>query len=135
MLLFDWKKIYNTAAGDPTDIVRILRMLVEKRIPKNKYEKEYFYSQMNFDGTSFLVHPERLLYNGYKFTFREMAVYTGIAALRPLPDLYASHKITLDLLHLPAETLPHIYENRLLEIENGLVHFLYEGSPPKQEIH
>ena len=70
MLLFDWKKIYSTAAGDPADIVRILRMLVEKRIPKNKYDKTFFYSQINFDGTSFLVHPERLLYDGYKYSLR-----------------------------------------------------------------
>ena len=110
-------------------------MLVEKRIPKNKYEKEYFYSQLNFDGTNFLVHPERLLYDGYKFTLREMAVYTGIAALRSLPDFYATNKITLDLLHIPEEVLIHVYENRLLEIKDNEIHLLYEGSPPKKEIH
>lgn len=135
MLLFNWKKIYSTAAGDPTDIVRILRMLVEKRIPKNKYDKEYFYSQINFEGTSFLVHPERLLYNGYKYTFREMAVYTGVAALRPLPDFYATNKVTLDSILVPEEALPHIYENRLLDIRENKIHFLYEGSPDKKEIH
>jgi len=135
MLLFDWKKIYSTAAGDPVDIVRILRMLVEKRIPKNKYDKEYFYSQLNFDGISFLVHPERLLYDGYKFTFREMAIYAGIAALRPLPDFYATNKITLDILQIPEEALLHVYDNRLLEIRDDSIHFLYEGSPTKKEIH
>jgi hypothetical protein len=135
MLLFDWKKIYTTAAGDPTDIVRILRMLVEKRIPKNKYDKEYFYSQINFDGTSFLVHPERLLYNGYKYTFREVAIYTGVAALRSLSDFYATNKMTLDVLLVPEEALPYIYENRLLEVENDKIYFLYEGSPDKKEIH
>jgi hypothetical protein len=135
MLLFDWKKIYTTAAGEPTEIVRILRMLVEKRTPKNKYEKEYFYSQFNFDGTNFLVHPERLLYDGYKFSFREMAVYTGIAALRSLPDFYATNKITVDLVLIPDEALIHVYENRLLEIKNDQIHFLYEGSPTKKEIH
>jgi hypothetical protein len=135
MLLFNWKKIYSTAAGDPTDIVRILRMLVEKRIPKNKYDKEYFYSQINFEGTSFLVHPERLLYNGYKYTFREMAVYTGVAALRSLPDFYAANKITLDSILVPEEALPYIYENRLLDVRENKIHFLYEGSPDKKEIH
>lgn len=135
MLLFDWKKIYTTAAGEPTEIVRILRMLVEKRTPKNKYEKEYFYSQFNYDGTSFLVHPERLLYDGYKFTLREMAVYTGIAALRPISDFYATNKITLDLLTVPSETHIHIFENRLLDVRDNQIHFLYEGSPTKKEIH
>jgi len=135
MLLFNWKKIYSTAAGDPTDIVRILRMLVEKRTPKNKYDKEYFYSQINFEGTSFLVHPERLLYNGYKYTFREMAVYTGVAALRSLPDFYAANKVTLDSILVPEEALPHIYENRLLDVRENKIHFLYEGSPDKKEIH
>lgn len=110
-------------------------MLVEKRIPKNKYDKEYFYSQINFDGTSFLVHPERLLYNGYKYTFREVAIYTGVAALRSLSDFYATNKMTLDVLLVPEEALPYIYENRLLEVENDKIYFLYEGSPDKKEIH
>lgn len=135
MLLFDWKKIYSTAAGDPVDIVRILRMLVEKRIPKNKYDKTFFYSQINFDGTSFLVHPERLLYDGYKYSFREVAIYTGVAALRPISDFYANHKITLDTILVPEEALIYIYENRLLDIKDDKIHFLYEGSPSKKEIH
>ena len=123
------EKIYSTAAGDPADIVRILRMLVEKRIPKNKYDKTFFYSQINFDGTSFLVHPERLLYDGYKYSLREVAVYTGVAAMRPLPDFYANNKITLDVILIPEEALIHVYENRLLDVKDDKIHFLYEGRP------
>jgi hypothetical protein len=110
-------------------------MLVEKRIPKNKYDKTFFYSQINFDGTSFLVHPERLLYDGYKYSFREVAVYTGVAALRPISDFYSTHKITLDIILVPEEALIHIYENRLLDIKDDKIHFLYERSPSKKEIH
>ena len=64
-----------------------------------------------------------------------MAVYTGIAAMRPLSDFYANHKITLDTLVVPEEALIHIYENRLLDVKDNKIHFLYEGSPSKKEIH
>lgn len=136
MLLYDWKKIFTATQGNPTEIVRILKMLVEKKVPKNKYDKIYYYSQLNFSGESFLLHPEPMLYYGYKYTHREMAIYTALASLRPLADYTAYSKITLDLLHAPEDVIDYIYDNRLLEIEDGEIHFLYERSPlTDTEIH
>jgi hypothetical protein len=135
MILFNWPKIFKATNGDPVEVVQVLRMLTENRIPKNKYDKLFFYSQLDLSGDSFLVHPERVLYNSYKYSYREIGIYTAFAALRPLADYHAYGKITLDELHAPSEILTHIEDNRLLSLEDGEVHFLFEGSPPTKEIH
>jgi hypothetical protein len=135
MLLFDWRKVFYAASGDPTEIIRILRMLVENRVPKNKFDKIYAYSLVDFTGESFLVHPERLLYEGYKYTHREIGIYTALASLRPLADYYAYGKVSLNLLYVPDNIKEYITDNRLLSVENNELHFLYERSPSKKEIH
>jgi hypothetical protein len=135
MLLYDWKKIFITTQGDPVEITRVLKVMLENKIPRNKYDPIYQYSQLNFKGQSFLVHPELLLYNGYKHSYRDVAVYVAMAALRPLADYHAYGKITLDVLHTPDEILQYIDSNSLLSIDGDDVHFLYEGSPKTTEIH
>ena len=135
MLLFDWKKIYEETNGSPKEIIRVFRMLTENRIPQNKYDKIYRYYQQNFKGESFLVHPERLLYNGYRFTYKEMAVYIAFASIRPLADYLATHKISLDPFVVSTNLLQFTDNNRLLKYEDEEIHFRYEGSPPTKEIH
>jgi hypothetical protein len=82
-----------------------------------------------------LVHPERLLYEGYKYTHREIGIYTALASLRPLADYYAYGKVSLNLLYVPDNIKEYITDNRLLSVENNELHFLYERSPSKKEIH
>ena len=136
MLLYDWKKIFDTTDNSSQEIVRVFRMLVEGRIPKNKYDKIYKYYNKDFAGTSFLVHPELLLYNGYLYTYKEMAVYLALASLRPLADYLATDKVSLDSFVVPTEILQLMpTNNRLLKVEDGEIHFLYERSPSNQEIH
>ena len=53
--------------------------------------------------------------------------------MRNIADYKATKKITLDLLRVPVE-LDSINENRLLRIEKGSVHFIYEEVNP-MEIH
>lgn len=135
MLLFSWKKIYDATNGSPKEIIRVFRMLSENRIPQNKYDKIYKYSTKNFKGQSYLVHPERLLYNGYLYTYKEMAVYIAFASFRPLADYLAIQRVTLDPFIVSQNLLQFIENNRLLEYKDGEIHFLYEGSPPTKEIH
>ena len=58
MLFYDWKKIYETCKGNTAEIVRVLKMLVEKQMPVNHYDKIYKYYHIDFRGSSFLLHPD-----------------------------------------------------------------------------
>jgi len=131
MFLYNWKKIYDAAGGRTTETVRIFEMLVKSKIPNNRYDKIYKYRNTDFSGRSFLVHEDVLLFNSFRYSHREIAVYLSIASLRKLPHWIATKDTTLDLLHVPDEdvVLESIYESRLLYVENRKVHFLYEEAP------
>ena len=125
MLLFDWKKVYDTAAGSIYNCNMIMEMLIKGKIPKNKYDPIYKFSSKNFVGNSFLVHPEFLLYNSHKYDQKEICMYYALASLRSLSEYYADQKTTLDALHCPVP-LEDINDNRLLIIEDDIVTFIYE---------
>jgi len=135
MLLFNWKKIYDAAGGSSTEAFRIFEMLTKNKIPNNRYDKIYKYRNTDFSGRSFLIHPDVLLFNSFRYSHREIAVYLSMASLRKLPHWIATKDTTLDLLHVPDEdvVLESIYESRLLYIEDRKLHFVYEEAPT--EIH
>lgn len=133
MFLFDWQKVYDSAEGNVSRCNMIMEMLIYKQTPKNKYDRIYKFSRMDFSGHSFLLHPDVLLYHSYKYSTRDISIYYALASIRSLPDYMVSRKITLDLIHLPVD-LESITDNRLLRVEDGDIHFLYEEVTP-ENIH
>ncbi len=125
MLLFDWKKVFDTAEGNIVACNLIMEMLIKQQVPKNKYDPIYKYSQKQFKGTSFLVHGEFLLFNSYKYTNRELCIYYALASLRSYTDYIAYNKTTLDSLHCPVD-LEEINDNRLLIVLEDEITFIYE---------
>jgi|TARA_X000000950_G_scaffold59557_1_gene72296 hypothetical protein len=110
-------------------------MIVEKQIPKNKYDPIYRYSQKNFSGISFMLHPDVLLYHSFKYKYREIAQYISLCALRSSADFISTQDPSLDVILLPGLDPEKIIENnRLLIIDEDKVYFRYEEVNPK-EIH
>ena len=138
MFLFDWQKICIHAEGKVVNTVRIFRMLVEKQVPKNKWDKIYIYSQKDFSGESFMFHPDILLHHSYKYTYREIAQYIALCSLRSHAQYEATKQVTLDALLAPgvgADPFLILETNRLLSLdEDQQIHFLYEEVKP-EEIH
>lgn len=135
MFFYDWPKIYNASQGSVIEIVRIFRMIVEKQIPKNKYDPIYRYSQKNFSGISFMLHPDVLLYHSFKYKYREIAQYISLCALRSSADFISTQDPSLDVILLPGLNPEKIIENnRLLMLDENKVYFRYEEVNPK-EIH
>jgi len=135
MFFYDWPKIYDASQGSVIEIVRIFRMIVEKQIPKNKYDPIYRYSQKNFSGISFMLHPDVLLYHSFKYKYREIAQYISLCALRSSADFISTQDPSLDVVLMPGLSPEKIIENnRLLEIDDDKVYFRYEEVNPK-EIH
>lgn len=133
MLLYDWKKIFECAEGNPSDCVLIFKMMVKGLIPRNKYDPIYKYYTKDFKGSSFLAHPDVLLFHSYKYSNTEIAQYLALASIRSVGEYYASGCVTVDLLHISMDR-SLFDDNRLLTIdEDEILHFLYEEVP--QEKH
>jgi|TARA_R110002074_G_scaffold383092_1_gene563211 hypothetical protein len=125
MLLFDWKKVFDTADGNIAACNLIMEMLIKSQIPRNKFDPIYKYSHKNFTGTSFLAHGDFLLFNSYKYTSKELCIYYALASLRSHADYIAYNKTTLDSLHCPVD-LEEINDNRLLIVLPDEITFIYE---------
>jgi hypothetical protein len=119
MLLYDWKKIFLLTAGQPSGIFTIFEMLVKDSIPRTKYDP---------------IYPDVLLYNSFRHSRQDIAVYLALASMRSLGKYFASGDITLDLLELPIDPFEHLNntEDRLLYIEDDKLHFLYEEVPQEK---
>ena len=125
MLFYDWEKIFNASEGNPKTMFTLFKMVYLKEIPDNRFDKLYKYAHKTFIGESFLVHPDVLLYNAYKHSYREIGQYLALASLRSYADYATTGDTTLDLnvVEIPVELFN---ENSLLNIKNAKVHFLYE---------
>ena len=125
MLLFDWKKVFDTADGNIAACNTIMEMLINQQIPRNKFDRIYKYSNKKFTGSSFLLHGDFLLYHSYKYTQKELCIYYALASLRSYADYIAYNKTTLDALHCPVP-LDEINDNRLLIVLPDEITFIYE---------
>jgi len=134
MLLYDFEKIINATDGNVNDCFAVLDMLTHQKIPSNRFDKYYKYSNINFSGGSFMLHPEVAFYNSYKYTKREMVQYFGLGAFRLTSRYIANQTVTMSVHQVPLDRNLYI-ENRLLRIDDDdIIHWRYEEVTTK-EIH
>ena len=127
MIKYNWEKIYREAKGDSVSILTIIHLLTYKRIPASRKDKTYKYFGKSFLGDSFLLNPRQLLAERKNYSNKEAAEYIAVASYRNYFNYKQTGKTTLELIHLPVETTI-VNRNRLLRIDNGLVHFLFEDN-------
>ena len=134
MIFYDWKKIRNETDGKVGDIVSILYILTyRKEPPINRKDSRFKYWQKSFHGKSFLVNPKPLLIQRSRYSDREIAQYAGIASLRNYFDYQSKKDTTLDLLFFTGKQ-DILTNNRLLQVKNGRIHFLFEEITANKEL-
>ena len=127
MIKYNWEKIFRETNGDSTSILTIVHLLTYKRIPASKKDKTYKYFGKSFVGNSFLLNPRELLAKRQYYSNKEAAEYIAVASYRNYFNYNRTGETTLELIHLPVDTTI-VNRNRMLRIENGLVHFLFEDN-------
>jgi hypothetical protein len=127
MIKYNWEKIFREAKGDSVSILTIIHLLTYKRIPASRKDKTYKYFGKSFLGDSFLLNPRQLLAERKNYSNKEAAEYVAVASYRNFFNYKQTGETTLELIHLPVETTI-VNRNRLLRIDNGLVHFLFEDN-------
>ena len=131
LFLYDWQKIYEKSRGDASSIFAIFKMIVNNEVPRNKFDKTYKFSNLRFIGDSFLVHPDVLLYNSYKYSHVEVAQYLALASLRPLSDYLTTGRTSLERNLLELD-ISFFEDNRLLNIQEDKIIFEYEEVPQEK---
>ena len=132
MLLYSWKKVLRQAGHSSKQIILVFETMLKKSMPRNRFDPTYRYYDKDFTGHSFLLHPDYLLSHRNKYKDKEIADYIGLASFRNLGEYKATGKLTLDLAHSPIGQ-DIINNNRLLRIDRGEIHFLYEDYTQEKE--
>ena len=68
MLLYDWNKIFEVADGNAFIYLHDFKMITARLVPENKYDKIFELSKQSFEGESFMIHPDILLFNTHTNT-------------------------------------------------------------------
>ncbi len=125
MLLFNWKQVLRESRRSNAELLKIMTYLTFKPKIYSKYDMYYKYSTVNWSGSSFLRNPKPLFIHRKSFPDKQIVEYIGLASLRNYPEYVMQGILTLDLLACSRKE-DLINNNRLLSIENGEIHFLYE---------
>jgi len=97
------------------------------------YDKIYKYYHIDFRGSSFLLHPDVLLYNAYQYSYKDICIYVAMASARSYAEYAAHGKLSLDRIHLTIDPFMFLDNPSLLRMDDEGVHFRYEEAPT--EIH
>ena len=113
--------------GDPASVLTIIHILTYNRLPYSKKDPTYKYYGKNFMGNSFLLNPEGLLREAKKYGYMNASLYVMVASYRNYLYYKKTGRTSLELIHLPfVEKL--INKNRLLRMEDGVIHFKFEDN-------
>jgi hypothetical protein len=134
ILFYNWQRVFEVAQGNPLECYRIFKMLVNKEIPENIFDPIFRYYSINFDGDSFLLNPDSLLYYSYKYSLQDITLYLALASLRPINDFINDGKVELELIKAPIDPRDYIKDKELIYVKDDIIHFLYEEVPDK-ELH
>lgn len=126
MLRYNWTRIFNAAGGNVLECYRIFEMITYKKLPDSIYDKLYYYTMKDFSGESFLKYPERLIYNAYRLSLRDICIYLAVASQRSYAAYKVSGTLTLELIHSRIDPRDHLENLNLLPVEKGIIHFPYE---------
>jgi hypothetical protein len=132
MIKYNWDKIINKTKSNPTSIMVIIHLLTYNIVPTNTKDPTYRYYGQDFDGDSFLLNPRQLLAQRKNYSNEECAIYVMCASFRNYLTYKRTKDSTLPLIHLPFSDNT-ITNNRLLRIEDEVVHFKFEGNRKKQQ--
>ena len=127
MILFNWKKIVKDTGGKTNDILSIIHWLPYKQVPTNKKDRIFRYFEKNYEGDCFLVNPESIFLKRRNYEMAEIMQYISLASFRSFVKYVHGRTTTLDFFHANVEE-DAIDNNRLLTLEDGLIHFKYEDA-------
>jgi hypothetical protein len=128
MIRYNWKKILKDSNNKVADILLITWYVTYGYPPTSKRDRLFKFYGKNYLGDSFLIYPEGIYKYRKLASDSEWAAYIGIASYRSYNEYLINNKLTIEVEGVPKRLQPIILKNRLLKVEDGIVHFLYEKS-------
>ena len=125
IVFYSLRKILRFTGNSSKKIVKAIESITYRKIPLNYNDPLYDYYYTDFSGDSFLLNPTELLLYAFKYTYKEVAQYIGLASYRNYSHYTVTGDKSLDLFHSPVDQ-DTIEKNRLLRVKKGRIYFYYE---------
>ena len=128
MIRYNWKKILKDSNNKVSDILLVVWYVTYGYPPTSKRDRLFKFYGKDYLGDSFLIFPEGIYKYRKSASDSEWAAYIGIASYRSYNEYLINNKLTIEVERVPKRLQPIILRNRLLTIEDEIIHFLYEKS-------
>lgn len=125
MIFYDWAKLYRKTEGNSSAIISVIAFITFPTLPINRYDPTYRWSQEDWSGDSFILHPEKILSNRSKFKDHELAQYVALASFRSYAHFKVTGKTTLSTYLSPID-MNLLNSNRLLHVHGEEIFFCWE---------
>ena len=125
MIRYSLQRILRKAGRSSKRIVLAFRAANTTRVPDNRFDPLYAFCHTDFKGQSFICNPHELLYNSFRWTYKEVAQYIILASYRNFADYLVTGDKSLSLDHVSVSEAT-IKQNRLLSIDKNRIYFYYE---------
>lgn len=125
VIFYNWARMYRKLEGSSSDIVSLIAYLTFPHLPRNRWDSINRWTQVDWTGDSFLLHPEKIITNRSKFGDTELAQYVALASFRSYAEYQATGKTSLNLVLSPVRT-ELIDNHRLLTRVDDEIFFCWE---------
>lgn len=130
LVFYDWNKIDQQSRNSVPRTLRIISLVLSGITTPDSYTSpDYYILQHSYKGSSFLANSDKLLRfirspqsNSFDIPIVQ---YVYLASLRRYADYMVNKQTTLSLLESPL-SMEVIKTNKLLRIEDGIIHFKLE---------
>lgn len=114
------------SGGSPYSILNIVAYITFKPLPKNDFDNNNLkFSQVDWNGDSFLINPAAILYNRTRVDEKHLADYVALASFRSLAEYKVTKRKTLLVQECPVP-MESLTDNPLLSIQNNEIYFCWE---------
>lgn len=125
MIRYSIRRILRKAGRSSKRIVTVFKAACSTAVIENKFDPLYTYQSTDFSGQSFMCNPHELLYNSFRWTYKEVAQYIILASYRSFAHYEVTGEKSLSLIHVSVSEAT-IKQNRLLKVKDDKIYFYYE---------
>lgn len=125
MIVYNWLKIFTVSGGNTSRILDIVGYLTYRPLPKNDYDPIKQFSTVDWKGNSFLLNPEKVIYNRSRVDDTSLAEYVALASYRNLAEYEVTKRKSLFVSECPI-TIESLTENKLISLSDNEIFFCWE---------
>jgi len=128
MYFYCWKKYLKHSKRRAENVRLIFSRDYKNLVPLDKRDKTIDYFDIDFRGLSFLVNPEDLWHDLFKYKALDIAIYLRLASIRSYPEYRVDGTLDLNRDFCNPKLLERLSSD-IVYLDGHRLKFRYEETP------